>query len=279
MKKLAPFILITVFSLFLIGNLQTSNAAERPATQTLYLLGDSWTQQAADDHGTFEKALLERGLADSIDVQSFAISGSTADEWANDNGNRLSNLTNAIKNDPLPNPVVFFTLGGNDLRDAFIAGPNPAAYDDIEADVRVVINALNASRSDIKIVMGGYDILNPDISPAICNFAANALFGSTDPAVVNPYVIQLYDTIKIVADDFDHVDAINTNGSLQGTPGNPAIDQWSPVGLIADCIHPNSAGYDLYIGTVFDQRLETLLMSTNTSASFAILLPFVSTGE
>jgi len=276
MKKTFVSAVFVLLGLFALGNFSPAPAGAQAPTQTLYLMGDSWTQQPADDHGTFTRALIDRGLSDSVDVQSFAISGSTADEWANNSGNRLTDLTNAITNDPLPNPVLFFTLGGNDLRDAFTSGPNTAAYGAIEADIRTIVTTINASRTDIEIVMGGYDILNPDVNPFICNFAADALFNSTDPAVINPYIIQLYDTVKIVADEFDNVTAVNTNGSLQGTPGNPTIDQWSPVELIEDCIHPKAAGYDLYFGTVFDQRLESLLNTSEPAIGFPILLPFIS---
>ena len=285
MKKIKRFVictLATLFGIFLFVGFQFTPVVEAAPTRTLYLIGDSWTQQPAAD-GLFQQQLASRNLSETVTIQDFAISGSTAAEWAANQDNRLGNITEIIKNDSLDGPVVYLTLGGNDLINAFFNGPNPAAYDAIGNNVRTVISELKATRDDVQIVIGGYDITNPAAPSGnpifTCNDALQQLFGTTDPAVANPYIIQLFDTLTNVANEFEGVYTVNTYGSLQGTPGMPNLSQWSPLELIEDCIHPNNAGYALHLNTVFDNRLESLLAASTGPLDRQIFLPIIVGAE
>lgn len=281
-KKLALLILFTC--LLGIGLSQGQNDvlfAQSDPTRTLYVFGDSWTAQMASQHNTFQTALSDRNLDSSVQVVTFAEGGSTAAGWAADDpcnpscAGRFTSLKTAITNDPLSDPVVFLTLGGNDLLFAFQNGPTQAAYAPIAANLRTILTELTQTRSDLQIFIGGYDILNPAVSAAQCNFLLNQVFGTTDPSVSNPYQIQLQDTITTVANEFAKVKAINTYGSLQGNPGNPDITQWSDVQFIQDCIHLNGAGYAIYIGTVFDQGLNNALLVAPSTLTERIYLPII----
>lgn len=231
--------------------------------RTIYVFGDSWADQMTASYGTFDQELVDRGYDSFVTLEMWAVSGSTMDGWANDDPcdtgcpGRFTDLLTAITNDPNPDPIIFFTLGGNDILGN---GIGQEVYDEIANDLRVVLDAINATRPDTHIIIGAYDISNPNISPVACNILLFAIFGSTDPAVVNPYIIQMYTNHESVAVDYENVAVVNTNGTLQGMPGNPDITQWSPVEYIADCIHLNGSGYDLYLDVIFDNALDDLLV-------------------
>lgn len=262
MKKYSS-VLVSVFLLVCVVVVKAASPAGKGETpRTLFVFGDSWADQMTVTYGTFGQELTDRGY-DEVTLETWAVSGSTMNGWANDNPcdagcpGRFTDLLTAITNDPNPDPIVFFTLGGNDVLDNGIA---PSTYVGIAADLRIVLDAVNGARPDAQIVIGAYDISNPAIIPIACDLLLAALFGSTDPAVVNPYIIQMYDNHATVADDYANVTVVNTNGTLQGTPGNPDVTQWSPIQYISDCIHLNGSGYDLYLDVIFDEALIDLLL-------------------
>ncbi len=274
--------LCVLFGAILFGTISSTPAvAQTDPTRSLYLIGDSWTAQMSDTYGSFEQALEDRNLTDSINLISYAESGSTAAGWATDDpctpscSGRFTTLKTAIANDPLPSPVLFFTLGGNDLLAGFAGGPNTAVYDQIKINLRTVISEVKAIRADVVIIIGGYDILNPAVDEIRCPQLLTFVFGSTDPAVSNPYQILLQDAITELAGEFTAVEAINTYGSLQSTPGNPDITTWSDVQYVQDCIHLNGEGYAIYLNTVFSTGLEEALTKEAVVLTSSIYLPVV----
>ncbi len=255
--------------------------AQAAPPRSLYLFGDSWMAQMEEDHGLITLELAQRDLSELAQVISFAESGSTAEGWASDNPctpdciGEFSRLKSAIAADPVPNPVVFFTLGGNDLLGKFVNGPTDTAYTEIASDYRTILQELAQTRDDVDIVIGGYDLLNPEVDSIRCNLVLNILFGSVEPADTNPYSIQLFETIEGVAAEFENATTINTYGSLQRSPGNPTISSWSPVEYIADCIHLNESGYKIYLDTIFDQGLESRFSNMPQDPEIFIFLPSV----
>ncbi|MEM7113463.1 MAG: G8 domain-containing protein [Chloroflexota bacterium] len=219
--------------------------------RTLYVFGDSWAADMVDSYGTFGQALQEHNFDSFITVSNWAEGGSTAAEWAE--SATFANLLTAIENDPKANPLVFFTLGGND-----VLGAEPETlsevYDEVESHLGTIVIDLLATRNDVEVVIGGYDLLNSAVA-ANCSSIMNGVFGSDAPSVVNQGMHEIHLRQTAVANQYANVFAVNTSGSLQGNPGNPNFNQWSPAHYFADCIHLNDAGYNLYLDTVFDNVL------------------------
>ncbi len=253
-----------LITLLLIGPAEAPAAAATTTARTIFIFGDSWVEDITTTSDTttsiFDQALIDRGYDSFVTTQVKAFSGSTMAGWAADNPcgdcpGELTTLAQAITSDPNPDPIVFFILGGNDVRDSFAnSGPNQTIYDTLAQDLRTILDTLTATRSDVRIVVGAYDILNPAIDP-FCSVALQLVFGSADPAIVNPYVNQIYTTYETIAAEYTNVVAVNTMGTLQGTPGDPDLSQWSAVQYVADCIHLTESGYKLYLAVIFDEVL------------------------
>lgn len=227
-----------------------------PAERSIYIFGDSWAQQMSET-GTpipFDQTIIDNEFDDFVTLHKHAISGSTLDQWANDENGILTALADEISADSSQSPIVFFTLGGNDV----FAG---SSAEEMAADLTTILTTLSATRPDVEIVQGGYDILNPNISPAVCFPAMLAIFGSTDPSAINPIILAAYQDSVDVTATFTSTVSVNTFGSLQGSPGEPVISEWSPVQYLADCIHLNSDGYNIYLDTLFQEQITPELCS------------------
>lgn len=250
-KLITPCIWLLLLSLIGCRNETVPLPVEpQTDTQSLYIFGDSWADQM--DDGQLQRDVADRDFDTFVTVYPYGIGGTTMDDWANDARGMRGQLTAAIVNDPNPNPIVFFTLSGNDL----LGG---RSTDEILADLEQLLTELENIRDDLHIVFATYDILNPQIDARQCNGLINNLFGSLDPATVNANWVQLYDLTAAVVDQFDRTTTVNTFGSLQGRPGNPDLASWSPEDYLADCIHLNDDGYDLWLDTVFDEALTPLI--------------------
>ena len=219
--------------------------------RTLYIFGDSWSEQMSD--GQLQQELVDRSFDSFVTINSHAIGGSTLDQWVFDEANVLTNLVNDIENDPNANPIVFFTLGGNDI---LIDWAEPA---DLAEPFEDVLFNLQETRPDVQIVVGNYDILNPAVDSAECNALLLDRFDTTQPADINPYLLSIDSIYQTVAAQFNRAQVVNTYGSLQGQPGNPNLNQWSPVQYLSDCIHLTDGGYSIYLDTVFDEALTPLI--------------------
>ena len=259
-RAFIPFLIVGFCLIGLFSVLFETVSAEIPSdsthiattqTRSLYIFGDSWADQL--DNSVIQAELVARNLDREVTVYPLGDSGTTMAQWANDADGRLTNLLNQIINDPNSNPIVFFTLGGND-----ILGGGLSAATSVNQNLSSLLAQLEASRSDLQIVYAQYDILNPNVQ-SICSPTLNALFGSTQPAVVNNTWLGLYNQSEQVVANFSRTQIVNTYGALQGNPGNPDITSWSPVQYISDCIHLNASGYDLYLDPIFDDALTSLI--------------------
>lgn len=252
-QQRSQFIFI-LFGLLLFATIPLQAEPAAPADRSIYIFGDSWSQQMSTT-GTpipFDQAIITREFDSFVTLHKYGLSGSTLAQWASDEGGILTTLTTAIAADASQNPIIFFTLGGNDL----FGGSTTT---EMETNLTTILTALEATRNDIQIVYGAYDVPNPNINPLLCLPAMTAIFGSTDPTVVNSTYLVVYQSSVAVIDTFDRAVTVNTFGSLQGTPGNPTISEWSPVQYWSDCIHPNASGYTIYLDTVFSDQLNSLL--------------------
>lgn len=279
LKRNLLLLLLTFLALVLLapgGPLQAAPAMPEPADRSIYIFGDSWAQLMAEV-GTpipFDNAVADRDFDSFITLHRHAISGSTLAEWASDSGGRLTTLATSIAMDTTKNPIAFFTLGGNDVR-------NDATPEQMAANLAMILNALQSTRADLEIYYGGYDFLNPNIN-GTCMIGTQITFGTTDPALINPQLLAAYQGAALVANSFDRTTAVNTFGTLQGNPGMPDPTMWSPVEYVsADCLHLNRDGYELYVDALFDLALTAEICSdlnvTSTSCPLRkhIFLPLI----
>ena len=223
---------------------------EEEGSRALYVFGDSWAD--AIDDGAMQAELVERDYDGSVEVIPFGIGGTTMAQWGNDEEGITSELIEAIIVDPNPDPIAFFTLGGNDLLDT-------GSADTIPDDLRRLLTMLEGSRDDLEIVFAQYDILNPSIEPRVCAGLFENAVGTSDATELNRLWIDLFAESAAVAAEFERVTAVNTYGTLQGQPGSPDPSSWSSADYLVDCIHLNDEGYGVYLDTVFDEGLTPLI--------------------
>ncbi|MEW5989073.1 MAG: SGNH/GDSL hydrolase family protein [Chloroflexota bacterium] len=217
--------------------------------RTLTIMGDSWGTLLLD---SIKDELAERGLAGRVLVLQTSIPGSTADFWANNEWGSLDLVKQIVALDP--NPIVYISLGGNDLVGQY-ATLGDAVFTEIEADLRFIVDELVTTRPNVVIILAGYDVLNFDKS-AFCLLFSDLVFGSTLPEVVNPLFLEIGDVQATLDADYSQVVYANAWGALQGTPGLPDTASWSPDRFFPDddldCLHLNDQGYSVYTNAVFD---------------------------
>lgn len=258
--KIAP-----LFALLLwLANAAHAQSGSEPTPRTLFIFGDSWSDQMS--HGflenelppsSFDIALIDREFDSFVTVVTHAVGGTTMDQWANDQFGRFTALKDDILNDPNPNPIVFFTLGGNDI----LINGSPTA--DILEDLETVLTELEALRPDLDIVYGQYDQLNVN-APPLLNIAPCPLvylnsFGGIQPQDAAALMTDVFQQTTPLVAQFERVQFNNTYGTLQGSPGNLDNTAWSPLEYMRDCIHLTDDGYDFYLNTTFEGSLTPLL--------------------
>lgn len=261
--------ILKTFPLFfvIIWATQTITAqTPAPTPRTLFVFGDSWSERIASgpldvtplNTPPLQLALAEREFDEFITWVSFAVGGTTAEQWASDELLRFTTVKTAIALDPNPNPIVFFTLGGNDL---LIDGTPPT---ETLEDLELIFTELEAIRPDLQIVYGQYDLLNvnaPPIVPLItnCEDTYQAAFAGLEPNDAATVALGAFQQAVELVAQFERVQITDTYGSMQGRPGNPDVTKWSPVELLNDCIHLNDEGYGIYLDTTFAALLTPII--------------------
>lgn len=230
------------------------------APLSLYIFGDSWAELIGD--GPIQNELLDRALDDVLEPQLFGIGGTTMAQWADDDDGMRSELADAILSDPSANPIVFFTLSGNDLLDG------GSSIDDVLDNLATVLTSLTELRDDLHIVFGGYDILNATLD-ASCEALFTNLVGSAEPSIVNGTFVEMFERAEAVVATYDQAISVDTYGALQGRPGNPDLNQWSETSYLADCIHLNDKGHDIYLDTIFVNAILPHLCATHAEGTDA----------
>jgi lysophospholipase L1-like esterase len=205
-----------------------------PEERSFYVIGDSWSD-VPSRFNTFEACLSQRNL-DYFTVYKHAVSGSSAAQWASDTFAPANAFLLALTEDPRPKPVVYFTLGANDL-----------PGESIPANLDTLVGNILTARPDAKIIMASMDTLNPAISPA-----CEAMY---DVVQLNGGFNQLATLQAEVAANYPSAFAAYVMGTLQGTPGNPDLSQPGPVEYMGDCFHLNAEGYNLVVGQAIDLAL------------------------
>ena len=230
---------------------RTGTDSAETASRSLYVFGDSWIDLMEDEQ--IERELADRNLLDSVEVIKHGAGGTTADDWANDEGGLLSDMLDELASDERPNPVFFVTLGGNDVLQRQESG------DAIAEDMVRIVEQISAERPDAHVVYGSYDLVNPAIQPEACDERFTAVFGTPEVSVLHSYFEDVFTTVASVLNSAENVTTVNAIGSLNGQPGNADLNSVSPIEYLADCIHLSDEGHSIYLDTIFEEALLDLL--------------------
>jgi hypothetical protein len=241
-----------------IQKLFPSNGQAMRATHNSFsIIGDSWGFLY---YGKFRDNMIEAGFGWQHEFFMRAVPGTEASQWAN--GEQfpclsLFSLIESVIKDDTGTPSVLVSLGGNDLVNDYDQWGS-TIFDRIEADLRTLVDWLILERPDIRIYFAGYDILHLEKTQMCVDYATSE-FGSAVPGEVNPLLLELGARQSLIADDYPEVTYFHVAGALQGQPGNPDVDSWSPLRYFVlyplwqqDCIHMSLRGYDVYTGAIVD---------------------------
>lgn len=149
------------------------------------------------------------------------------------------------------------SLGGNDVLDDYPTEGNQVFFR-IARDLAIVLSTLSEAKPNTLFLLGSYDILNFEKS-FLCRSLALVVFGTTDAFTINSYFVLGADLIEIVASLDSRWLPLDVVGALQGRPGDPDLNAWSPAYLITpDCIHLTPTGYEIFNDALF-RKLHSLL--------------------
>ena len=207
------------------------------------MAGDSWAARV----GPFLRQVFTgRGWA----VSELGVGSTLSRDWVPGSANfqRVAEQLNDNLS-PCGDTVVSLSVGGNDLI-LPEAGVNAFAQNEQQVAERLgqagsnlvtTIDAIAAIDPSARVVLPGYDLLNPTVSAA-CLTAAEVVAGqpgvSFDPARSNDRLIVLRQMYEQVGLARPHVEVPNLLGTTQGRPGNPDFTSLPPRAYTAaDCIH------------------------------------------
>ena len=113
------------------------------------------------------------------------------------------------------------------------------------ADLQTTIDCLVGVDPSVKIWLTGYDILNAQ--SIVCGVLATIFAGGSTPQDLNGILVGLDAMFASVALTEPNVCYQSSQGTLQGTPGAPDYNNFSPQAFVAgDCIHLTPVGWDLW---------------------------------
>ena len=249
--------------------------------------GDSWSAgMAFPDGGILLQAIEARSIGHvTIDYATTAIPGSQAEEWAENDDDKLDLLALALDSAPIAE-VLFMTLGGNDFLSKAHSNLGRISesrqnrfLDGVGTDLQTVVDFAVDGRPHLTVVIVGYDYLNyfaveaatGDL-PGLSSFEFNALLVGLEQRKLEiaqdtegcEYAHSLGILQYRLGDDLFAYgpEAVPFPGSApdyQPFPGgNPLLP--SPLAALPlDGVHPTAEGHRLIIDNALDQGLENLL--------------------
>ncbi|KAJ9456841.1 hypothetical protein DIPPA_00302 [Diplonema papillatum] len=232
------------------------------------VLGDSWGTYGARE---FENMLT--GNHANLTLENAAVSGSTAVQWTD---RYMDRLISAVS--PPDVKAVWLIAGGNDAQASLplcaAAGKSRAECAEeltqlVDGAMHKLLSAIfdNCGNSSVRVVLFGYDIMSFSRDAGLlCAALPLAMFPSCvgQNECFNSEFIKIQETFGKVSVDYPQTTVLNLLGGLQAhagynaSLGSPDLDRYSPAELYGDCIHPNSAGFDIIFGHMWNLFFSTI---------------------
>ena len=196
------------------------------ATKRLLVVGDSWAGYVWEDR-SFSQVFDDFGFTSVEEAgQATALPGTTASFWK-----QPGNLA-IIGSELAANPtidMVHLSLGGNDFLTQWNVNQTPAQqqaiFDQVTADLQVIVDYILAQRPGVRVVIASYDYLNFFESVAN-NPAAQvswAILGLPSARQLNDGLVGLSRAQQAVATRTARVEFVLNLGLMQWVYGYPAF--------------------------------------------------------
>ena len=230
------------------------DSAEAALIGTFTVMGDSWAVRLYDP---LRQKLAEEGMGDWFDFHFHGYNGATVSEWASGfHNNWLATVQEIIVNDR-GQPVVYISLGGDDIIFGYRWLKDQQFFDFVERDMHKIITELIRVRPDVHIIFGGYDFLNGGLS-FITQMLAYWIFGECSAELVNRAMLGIGDIQHRMAAKYRQVKAAKLWGTLQGAQDMPNIERWSPSRYFYpfNGLHYKREGYKLFVDALYQWLME-----------------------
>lgn len=189
--------------LLLLFLIVTSLTACKKPSQTVVVAGDSWAFFVCAEKG-LQDALTKNGFTDTKVNDTCLVTtrvGSRADRWLGTDHHKATVaalLDESVK-------VLYLSLGGNDSLSkwnrTFSDEELDAVGNEVQSDLRKVVNVYQTLRPDIKILIAGYDFPRFTPNHPIKNY--NEMYedmGRPSPLEINTMLIKFSEKMAQISD-------------------------------------------------------------------------------
>lgn len=203
----------------------------------LIVVGDSWA-------GRLTK-YLRSAPPEHFEVHSITQGSARAAGIVNNEFGQLDEALTNVSQAP-PGSVVVVTLGSSDIGFRRLRRQTHSFEEEmrrVRAGLDTLVERVLGTSPNVGVLLGGYDILPIDGRP-LCSLEAQLLLGTAKPTVLNGEMGALFEALRTLADGRERVEVLESLGTLQGRPGDPDLNTFSPGRFQdgVDCHHPNTAG-------------------------------------
>ncbi len=213
-----------ILAILLFSNLVFSKDIERPA---ILMMGDSWAAFMCLN-GSLAGVLKENKVYNKVKIRgciNMTDKGSTSHQWASEK--YLNRIEKKIR-DSVDIKIVILSVGGNDMRYHWNPEMTPAeewaAFEESYRNVQKIIDKIQDVRSDIKVLVSGYDYPNfLKFTKLLPKFVkAFNHHGRPSPDVMNARLLRISKAISKV-DNGDNVRYVHHFGLMHYYFGNSRV--------------------------------------------------------
>lgn len=199
-------------------------SCKQPA-QTIVVAGDSWAAYTCA-YKSLDKALNKVGVQDAASNSTCAVTtrfGIRAENWLNSSHHKATLA--ALKDKSVK--AIYLSLGGNDILNFWnkkmTMPQEQAIFDVVTANMEAAINEYRTARSDVKILISGYDYPRFISDHPIKEYVeAYEAMGSPNPYELNTAVLKFSERVAKLADQ-KSVFYIHHYGLMHFHLGNPEM--------------------------------------------------------